>query len=205
MWYFAYGHDMNWRSIAEWADQNSLRPPVLRSQGRAAVLQSYRLAFPRYDEQWNGGVADIIEEPGKQVFGSLVHVSVPVFKMLERMHERRVDERGREIGRTRLIDVSVTPSAGGERIAAVAMKSMEVERGTVPPARQYIARMVESALELDLSALWVMQLRSFGMWNESEIENEARLEPAARLLKQARQAVAAPIIPIKPQSDRVAI
>src|SRR5687768_2649580 len=122
MFYFAYGHDMNWRSIAEWADQNSLRPPVLRSHGKPAVLQNYRLAFARYDEQWGGGVADIIEEPGKQVFGALVHVSVPVFKLLERMHDRRVTEQGREIGQTKLIDVSVTPYAGGERIAAVAMK-----------------------------------------------------------------------------------
>ena len=205
MWYFAYAHDMNWRSIAEWADQNSLRPPVLRSQGKAAVLSNYRLAFPRYDEQWGGGVADIIEEPGKQVFGSLVHISVPVFKLLERVHDRRVDDKGREIGRTKLIDVSVTPYKGGERIAAVAMKSMDVERGTVPPTRQYIARMVESALELDLSALWVMQLRSFGIWNESEIELDAILEPAARLLKQARQMAAVPILPIKPAVARVAI
>jgi hypothetical protein len=205
MWYFAYGHDMNWRSIAEWADQNSLRPPVLRSHGKAAVLSNYRLAFPRYDEQWGGGVADIIEEPGKQVFGALVHVSVPVFKLLEYLHDRRVDEKGREIGTSKLIDVAVSPYRGGDRIAAVAMKYNDYERGTVPPTRHYIARMVESALDLDLSALWVMQLRSFGMWNESEIENESKFEPAARLLKLARPAVAPAIIPIQTVSDRMVV
>jgi len=205
MWYFAYGHDMNWRSISEWADQHSLRPPVLRAQGRAAVLSNYRLAFPRYDEYWGGGVADIIEEPGKSVFGALVHISVPVFKLLECLHDRRVDERGREIGTSSLIDVSVSPYRGGDRIAAVAMKYKGVERGTVPPARQYISRIVESALDLDLSALWVMQLRSFGLWNESEIENETKLEPAARLLKQARRSVAAPILPIQSASDRMVV
>lgn len=205
MWYFAYGHDMNWRSISEWADQNSLRPPVLRSQGQAAVLSNHRLAFPRYDEQWGGGVADIIEEPGKQVFGALVHVSVPVFKMLERMHDRRTDEKGREIGTSKLIDVTVTPYRGGERIAAVAMKYNDYERGTVPPTKQYISRMVESALDLDLSALWVMQVRSFGMWNESEIEMVSRLEPASRSPRRPREAIEKPIIPIQTVSERMVV
>jgi hypothetical protein len=205
MWYFAYGHDMNWRSIAEWADQNSLRPPVLRSQGKPAVLSNHRLAFPRYDEQWGGGVADIIDEPGKSVFGALVHISVPVFKLLEALYDRRVDEKGREIGASKLIDVSVAPYSGGDRIAAVAMKYNGIERGTVPPSRHYIARMVESALELDLSALWVMQLRSFGSWNESEIELDSKLEPATRLLKQARHRDVAPIIPIRTTTDRMVV
>jgi hypothetical protein len=205
MWYFAYGHDMNWRSIAEWADQNSLRPPVLRSQGRAAVLSNYRLAFPRYDEQWGGGVADIIDEPGKQVFGALVHISVAVFKVMERMYDRRTDERGREIGTSKLIDVTVTPYRGGDRIAAVAIKYNDYERGTVPPTKQYISRMVESALDLDLSALWVMQVRSFGIWNESEIEQISKLEPASRSPRRLRPSVEKPIIPIQTVSDRMVV
>ena len=64
------------------------------------MLQHYRLAFPRYEEYWGGGVADIIEEPGKSVFGALIHISVPTFKLLEQMHDRRTDEHGREIGRS---------------------------------------------------------------------------------------------------------
>jgi hypothetical protein len=207
MWYFAYGHDMNWRSIAEWSDRYSLRPPLFRSQGLAGVLNHYRLAFPRYDEYWGGGVADIIEEPGKSVFGALIHISVPTFKLLEQMHDRRTDERGREIGTSQLIDVAVTPYRGGDPIAAVAMQGMTVERGTVPPTRQYVSRMVESALELDLSALWVMQLRSFVSWNESQIEEIATtLEPATRLLKQARhEPELVPPIRLRTNSSRVAV
>jgi len=207
MWYFAYGHDMNWRSIAEWSDQFSLRAPLFRSQGRSAVLQHYRLAFPRYEEYWGGGVADIIEEPGKSVFGALIHISVPTFKLLEQMHDRRTDEHGREIGRSQMIDVAVTPYAGGEPIAAVAMQSTEIERGTVPPTRQYISRMVESALELDLSALWVMQLRSFVSWNESAIQEiESTKEPATRLLKQTRPEPALlPPIPLRTTTERLAV
>ncbi|CAN5567319.1 hypothetical protein BH09PLA1_BH09PLA1_04440 [soil metagenome] len=207
MWYFAYGHDMNWRSLAEWSDRYSLRPPLFRSQGQAAVLQHYRLAFPRFDEYWGGGVADIIDEPGKSVFGALIHISVPTFKLLERMHDRRVDGRGSEIGQSKLIDVAVSPYRGGERIAAVAMQGTGIERGTVPPTRQYVSRMVESALELDLSALWVMQLQSFVSWNESAIEEIAsNLEPATRLLKQARrEPVLVPALPLRSTSERVAI
>ena len=208
MWYFAYGHDMNWRSIAEWSDEYGLRAPLFRSQGKAAVLQHFRLAFARYHEYWGGGVADIIEEPGKSVFGSLVHISVPTFKLLEQMHDRRTDERGQEIGSSRLIDVAVTPYRGGDPIAAVAMQSTDVERGTVPPTRQYISRMVESALELDLSALWVMQLRSFVSWNESAIQEiEATKEPAARAPRRARQ-VQIPVTPpiaITPATGRIAV
>lgn len=203
MWYFAYGHDMNWRSIAEWSDRYSLRPPLFRSQGRAAVLQHHRLAFPRYDEYWGGGVADIIDEPGKSVFGALIHISVPTFKLLEQMHDRRTDERGREIGSSQLIDVAVAPYRGGDPITAVAMQGTSVERGSVPPTRQYIARMVESALELDLSALWVMQLRSFASWNESQIEEiRSVLEPATRSPRRARQE---PIVPLRSAGDRLAI
>lgn len=185
MYYFAYGHDLNWRSVAEWCDRHGVRANLPRVEARAAVLQNYRIAFAQYDEYWNGGVADVVPEPGKSVAGGLISIAPRTLELLEQLHNRVLDFNGREIGRSQLIDVNVNPYRGGERISAVTFRRSSFEDGHVPPTSQYIDRMVEAALDLDLSAMWVMQLRSFVSWTVQSTEIAV---PAARGLT-ARNAV----------------
>ena len=63
MWYFAYGSNLNAASVTEWARHYGHKPPAMKN-GRAAVLDNYRLCFPLYSEYWGGGVGDIVYDPG---------------------------------------------------------------------------------------------------------------------------------------------
>ena len=200
MWYFAYGHDMNWRSLAEWCDHSGVRPLGSRATAtaRGATLSNYRLAFPRFSEYWNGGVADIIPEPGKSVAGALVPLPPRALELLAQMHERRLDRDGREVGATQLVDVTVTPYRGGDRIAAVTFRGTAPERGHVPPTQVYVSRLVEAALELDLSARWVLQLRSFISWTDDQATATAfpgffgEVAPTPRGTREVKPAVSPP-------------
>ena len=169
------------------------------------MLNHYRLAFPFAQTNLRTAASDIIEEPGKSVFGAAdSHFRADVqIARADASTNRRTWPGDRT---SQLIDVAVTPYRGSDPIAAVAMRGTTIERH-VPPARQYVSVMVESALELDLSALWVMQLRSFVSWNESQIEEIATtLEPATRLLRRARnEPELVPPIPLRTTSSRVAV
>jgi hypothetical protein len=66
VWYFAYGSNLNAAAVTEWCRHYAHKTPALRN-GRAAVLDNYRLCFPLFSEYWGGGIADIIYDPGKYV------------------------------------------------------------------------------------------------------------------------------------------
>ena len=64
--YFAYGSNLHLRQFAR-------RCPGAKPAGRAR-LPDYRLAFTRYSTKRKGGVADIVPEPGAEVWGALYEV-----------------------------------------------------------------------------------------------------------------------------------
>src|SRR5204863_8886089 len=74
MWYFAYGSNLNARAVAEWCRHYSHRCPNLKA-GKPALLDNYRLCFPIFSEYWQGGIGDIVYDPGKYVAGALFNFS----------------------------------------------------------------------------------------------------------------------------------
>lgn len=64
MHYFAYGSLMSPLEINRTCQGDI-------SNGEAAWLDDYRLAFTRLSHQWGGGVADVIPAPGMRVWGVL--------------------------------------------------------------------------------------------------------------------------------------
>lgn len=95
--YFTYGSCMNRHDLA--------RSGVSAICLGTAVLKNYRLAFSRYSIYREGGVADIVREPGEYVEGVLYEVSD--FRVLDRR------EGAPYVYRRRL--VRVYPEGLGER------------------------------------------------------------------------------------------
>ena len=61
IFYFAYGSNLDWQQFRQHC-------PMARYVDRA-LLPGHRLAFTRYSVYWQGGVADVMPQPGAQVWG----------------------------------------------------------------------------------------------------------------------------------------
>lgn len=159
MWYFAYGTDLNPRSVAELCRESGLRAPA-REVVRAAVLPNFRLCFPTFQTRWAGGVADIAEAFGKSVYGGLIEITPDELETLATINDRRLDPYGREVGMRTLVSVRAETIAGQTPVEAWTFRRVRPEYRHVPPSRHYVDRLVDAAVALRLSAMWVMFLRS---------------------------------------------
>jgi hypothetical protein len=149
--YFAYGSDLHRDAVADWC-KHADRPLPRREAVRPAVLTHHRICFPIHETFWQGGIADIVPEPGKSVSGALMEISNHGFETLERMAGRSLAKR---------TIVRVTPYAGGPPVEAIAFRIGQPDLRHVPPSARYLERLTEAAAEIGLSMMWVMHLQSF--------------------------------------------
>ena len=77
--YFAYGSNMD-------RSQMRKRCPGARFID-VVYLPGYRLAFTRFSPRWGGGVADIVQHPGKKVWGLLYAMNSKVLEKLDRYED----------------------------------------------------------------------------------------------------------------------
>lgn len=159
MWYFAYGIDLHHRSVIAMCRERSLPTPRLVDP-RAAVLRNHRMCFPMYDTRWAGGVADLAEAFGKSIPGAVFEITADDLDLLAQLHERRKDEFGREIGTRKLVEVRAETLEGAVPVEAVTFRRVRPEYRHVPPSRDYVERLIASAVDLGLGTMWVMYLRS---------------------------------------------
>ncbi|MCS7032904.1 MAG: gamma-glutamylcyclotransferase [Phycisphaerae bacterium] len=160
MWYFAYGSNLNVRAVAQWCRHHGRRLPSLRD-GKPGVLPNYRLCFPIYSELWGGGIADIVYDPGKSVYGALFDVTDAELKILDEKVGRKLDANGREVGVYRRLDVVVHPLGRGEPVQATTYQGVLVEKNHIPPSQFYMDLIIQGAYACGLSMMWIAYLQSF--------------------------------------------
>ncbi len=158
--YFAYGSNLNPRSVAEWARHHGRRAPILRN-GRPAVLENHRLAFPVFSEYWGGGTADIVYDPGKNVGGAVFDVTPADVEALNAKVRLQQDSAGRDVGSYKQVGVEVRPLGLGKPMKAFTFQGVVPEAYHIPPTQNYLDLLVEGAFEHGLSQMWVAYLKSF--------------------------------------------
>ncbi len=134
--YFAYGANLDLRRFRR-------RCPGANVLGRAR-LAGYRLAFTRYSRDEKGGVADIVPEPGAEVWGALYEIDASGFAALDD-YEGAPRAYRRET--LRVID-----DAGTEREAVVYIAN---RTGEFAPSRAYLAQITRGAREHELPEEYV--------------------------------------------------
>jgi gamma-glutamylcyclotransferase (GGCT)/AIG2-like uncharacterized protein YtfP len=124
--YFAYGANLDVRRFRR-------RCPGGTVLGRAR-LPDYQLGFTRYSRAEKGGVADIVPEPGAEVWGVLYEIDEACFRTLDE-YEGAPRAYRRE-------PVSVIDEAGAphDAVAYIANKT-----GAFAPSRQYLALIARGA------------------------------------------------------------
>ena len=164
MLYFAYGSNLNYRSVADWARHYGHKPPNLRG-GKPAILDNYRLAFPVFSEYWGGGTADVVRDPGKSVSGAVFDLSDADCETLDqkvrRKHAGPANSEGLETGVYKRINIDVRPLGRGPVMKAYTYQGVQQEAFHIPPTENYLDLLVVGAFEHGLSTMWVSYLKSF--------------------------------------------
>ena len=160
MWYFAYGSNLNAAAVTEWCRHYKHKPPAMRN-GRAAVLDNYRLCFPLYSDYWGGGIADIVYDPGKYVAGVLYDLMPAEMATLDEKVNRKIDGTGKDVGLYKQIDVKVAPLGKGEPVKAITYTGVAVEKYHIPPTKHYMDVVIQGAYSFGLSMMWIAYLQSF--------------------------------------------
>jgi gamma-glutamylcyclotransferase (GGCT)/AIG2-like uncharacterized protein YtfP len=141
--YFAYGSNMAPGEISQWCPQH-------RYVG-VASLPDHRLAFTRKSR--NGyGVADIVEEPGREVWGVLYELSADDLVSLDRKEG---------LGRAyEHVDVCVRLEADGAERTAKAYTVISKESPDVPTSREYLRRVTDAAYARRLPGRYLAELQA---------------------------------------------
>jgi len=180
VWYFAYGSNLNTSAVSEWCRHYGLKTPSLKN-GRAAVLDNYRLCFPIYSEYWGGGIADIVYDPGKYVSGALFDVTAGELGVLDEKVVRKIDAAGKDIGIYRQIEVKVAPLGKGEPVKAITYTGVNVEKYHIPPTLHYMDLVIQGAYSYGLSMMWIAYLQSFSTQTGRKPRPPGRGDADARL------------------------
>lgn len=129
--YFAYGSNLDLKAM-------KLRCPDSQPL-QTGVLKGYSLAFTYDSAGWEGGVADIMEDPKKEVWGLLYQIS-------ERDLENLDEYEGYPTAYTRFTTSIHTPSG---RIEPVWVYEVVQKKGFVPPTKEYLDIIRKAGKELN--------------------------------------------------------
>ncbi len=126
------------------------------------MLDNYRLCFPIFSEYWNGGIADIIYDPGKYVAGALYDLPEADIKVLDAKVYRRLDG-DKEAGTYKRIEIKVAPLGKGEPVMACTYQGINIEKYHIPPTQHYMDLLIQGAYSHGLSMMWIAYLQSFSI------------------------------------------
>ena len=141
--YFAYGSNLS-------QAQMGVRCPMAKGLG-VAVLGGHRLSFTAFSRGWDGGVADVVEAGGDEVWGFLYELTPEDLSALDAY------EGYPHLYNRRLLHVvpEVNHSAAEAWVYFVVNK-----QDFVTPAAKYLAVLVECAKEFGFPQEYVTGLES---------------------------------------------
>jgi gamma-glutamylcyclotransferase (GGCT)/AIG2-like uncharacterized protein YtfP len=114
-----------------------------------AKLNHYTLAFTRYSDRWEGGVADLLPERDKVVHGVLYEISLGDLRLLDHYTGYPTCySRG---------DITLE-TRSGEHLPA--MTYFAVRQAEIKPSQRYLDQILKGAREYHLSKEYISFLRT---------------------------------------------
>jgi gamma-glutamylcyclotransferase (GGCT)/AIG2-like uncharacterized protein YtfP len=156
--YFAYGSNMDPAEIVK-------RCPHRRYLG-VARLPDHRLAFTRKSVRTNSGVADIIPEPGRTIWGVLYEISDDELAAIDRKegygwaYERVTNPVWLQQGKEKRIAIMYTVIAS------------QRQQEHVLPSRKYMETIISAAKERELPPQYINQLEDVETLSETLPDRE---------------------------------
>ena len=147
--YFAYGSNLRSVQMVRLCPGHVFLGP--------ARLDGYRLAFTLPDEEWQGGVADVIPSPGNAVWGALYLLrdtdlmALDAYEVFSPAGPEEANEYVRRL-------VKVTMVKAGREVEAWCY-FVSAPRGPVAPSERYREALIEGAIERGLPSDYVAEMR----------------------------------------------
>lgn len=149
--YFAYGSNMQSRQMRK----RCVSVEFLS----VAKLPGYKLAFTRYSNGWGGGVADIVESNGSEVYGVIYRLSEKDLEHLDR-YEGYTPGQTADSNSYNRSEIDVQPmdalKASVRAWTYFATKQTEVH----PPSARYLQQIIEGAISSGLPEIYIAHLRT---------------------------------------------
>jgi gamma-glutamylcyclotransferase len=143
MYYFGYGSNMAQRVMQQVC-------PGHHVMG-ATRLDDYRLGFTRFSVTWQGGVADVVPQKGKYVWGRLYEINDMCRAALD-------VKESYGVGYTRIM-VDVTHH-DGTRYTAVTYSVINKSADEIPATLAYKSAILEGAQECDFPLDYMAHLKA---------------------------------------------
>jgi gamma-glutamylcyclotransferase (GGCT)/AIG2-like uncharacterized protein YtfP len=147
--YFAYGSNLRSVQMARLCPGYVFLGP--------ARLDGYDLAFTLPDEEWQGGVADVVLSPGSAVWGALYRlqdadlVALDAYEGFDPTGPKEANDYVRRL-------VKVTAEKEGREVEAWCY-FVRAMRGHVAPSERYRNALIEGAIERALPEDYVRDIR----------------------------------------------
>ena len=149
MLYFAYGSNLNWQQMNNRCPNSEF---ICR-----ALLTDHRLGFTHYATEWGGGVADILWDPNRQVWGVVYRVNETDRQQLDVCEGYYGPEEPNEYDR---ICLTVLQEGHFEkRLSVIAYRVADPSESDIPPSRGYLAKILAGAEHWKLPAEYLNVLR----------------------------------------------
>jgi cation transport regulator ChaC len=150
--YFAYGSVLSLAHAREWCQSHALDvTPFL--QGEAAWIDGYRLVFDVPSRFWQGLVADLVEEPGSRVSGSL-------FTLDDSTREAVLRKEGVATGLYREKKEAIHTASGTVVEGSLFLAVPERRVAIGPASARYLEALLQGARDRGLPADWARQLQA---------------------------------------------
>jgi len=144
--YFAYGSNMDLEQLAD-------RCPSAKFQ-HVAVARGYRLAFTRFSQKRQCGVADLILDMGSEVWGAVFKIGAPDVTKLDRSEGAHLTPPA-----YRRVPLEVSRAADGESVHAFTYEVVAKAAEHVKPNTVYLGLMVGGAVRWGLPQQYIEKLK----------------------------------------------
>ena len=131
--YFAYGSNLD-------LPQMKRRCPLSKLISKGS-LSDYRLTFNRFSSGWDGGVADVIREPGSKVWGLVFEISDTDLERLDRYEGYNKDQTSLYERWKTVIDTS------NGQVCDVWVYTVVEKQKFVPPTSEYLQIIKDAAVK----------------------------------------------------------
>jgi hypothetical protein len=150
---FAFGADLD-------RDVRSARIPEHRVVGLAA-LRDHQLSFPRFSQEWGGGVASIQTHHGDTLWGIVYDVSEAALAELDRTEGFRGAGDAHNVAERQVLLVELTrPDDGSVPRRLRVYAYLPRTSNPSPPSERYRDALVQGAVQHDLPEEYVARLRA---------------------------------------------
>ena len=143
--YFAYGSNLD-------LPQMKRRCPSSKLISKGS-LSGYRLTFNRFSSGWGGGVADVIQEQGSEVWGLVFEISDTDLERLDRYegYNKERNEGRKELNSRYMTDLyerwkTVIDTSNGQ-VCDVWVYTVVEKQKFVPPTSEYLQIIKDAAVK----------------------------------------------------------